>query len=467
MTPSRLAALGALTLSLWGCDTETPALPPPPPGQPAPGVAPVEGVARIAPEAPAWPLRAQGRALVDRNGEPVLFHGTAPWSAIVNLTRDEMDRYLEDRARKGFNALYVNLVEWTFSDQTPSWRNANGHDPFIGTVDGYVPDMTRPNEPYWAHVDHFIGRAGELGIAVFAFPAYSGWQQGFDGWSFALEVNGVARLREYGRFLGGRYADQPHVIWSAGGDWGPVGPRGDLSEHHASIAVGIRERDRDQIWTGHGGQESGVEVYGYLGLDLNTTYRYPVAEVPDAVYTDYVRAPTLPFVFFEGRYENESEGSARNMRYQAYTALLGGAIGQFYGNAPLWFMGEGWEDALDDPGAMDMVHVGDLARSRALHTLVPDYEAETVLRPRGSRTAGDWVAAARAADGSTVVAYVPDDRSITVDLGRVAGPLAQAWCYAPTSGDAADLGRFTTTGTRRFEACAAPDWVLVLDAVPE
>ena len=392
----------------------------------------------------------------------MLFHGDAGWSGIVNLTQDEIDRYLEDRHRKGFNALYVNLVDWAFSDQDPRWRNANGDDPFIGTVDGYTPDMSRPNEPYWRLADHFMERAEELGITVIAFPAYSGWMQRFDGWSFAMNNNGVARVRAYGEFLGARYADQPNIIWSAGGDWGPNGPQWDLREHYAALAEGIRQ-SANQLWTGHGGQESGVDVYDYIGLDLNTTYRYPPAEVPEAVYLDYTRTPTIPFVFFEGRYENEGEGTARRIRYQAYASLLGGAIGQFYGNSPIWFFGEGWEEALDDPGALSMVHLGDLARSRQIHTLVPDYEAQTVVGDRGTLTDGDWVAAARAEDGSTVVAYVPDQRAITVEMSRLAGERARAWCYSPTSGLPADLGWFPTTGRQTFEACAAPDWVLVLD----
>ena len=467
MFSPRLAALVCAAALLFGCDSNPEVVPPP--GQPADvpggGFAPEIGRASIVPVPPAYPLRRQGRAIVDRKGEPVLLHGDAAWSAIVNLRREEMDRYLEDRHRKGFNALYVNLIDWTFSDQDPGWLNPYLDAPFLGTVDGYVMDMSRPNEPYWQLADHFIERAGELGFTVVAFPAYSGWMQGFDGWSFALHVNGLDRLRAYGEFLGARYADHPHIIWSAGGDWGPSGPQWDLRDHYATLADAIRQSGADQLWTGHGGQESGEDVYGYLGLDLNTTYRYPVAEVPEAVYLDYARTPTMPFVFFEGRYENESEGSAQNMRYQAYSGLLGGAFGHFYGNRPMWFFGDGWEDALNDPGALSMVHVGDLARSRALHTLVPDYDAQTVVGDRGSRTAGNWISAARAEDGSTVVAYVPGQRSITVRMSRVAGEEARAWCYSPTTGRAADLGRFATTGRQTFEPCASPDWILVLDAI--
>ncbi|MEM6326087.1 MAG: DUF4038 domain-containing protein [Bacteroidota bacterium] len=465
MGPTRCLSLLCAALVLWGCDS---AQAPPtgllPPGQAANGDR-SDGVARVAPERYIFPLRVDNQRIVDATGTPVFLHGDAAWSGIVNLTRDEIDHYLADRKRKGFTALKVNLIDWAFSDQTPGWRNADGHDPFLGTVDGYVPNMTRPNEPYWQLADYFIRRAGEMGLIVVAFPSYSGWEQGFDGWAFGLYVNGVDRLRTYGEFVGARYADQPHVIWSTGGDWGPNGPQWDLRDHYAAVAAGIRATDGDQLWTGHGGQESGLDAYAYIGLDLNTTYRYPVAEVPEAVYRDYTRSQALPFVFFEGRYENESEGTARNMRYQAYTALLGGAFGQFYGNRPVWYFGNGWQSALGDPGAMDMIHVGDLARSRALHTLVPDYDGRVVTSDRGSRSDGNWVAAARAADGSTAVVYVPDSRAITVDLSQVRGAETQAWCFTPSTGEASDLGRYPANGVYSFGACASPDWVLVLDAV--
>lgn len=453
--------VGLTLLVLAACDADpTPARPSPDP--------PVPGEARVPPARPAYPLRvdASGRYLVGRDGAPVLLHGDAAWSAIVNLTREEMDRYLDDRRRKGFNALYVNLIETAFSDQEPGWRNAYGDDPFLGTVDGYVMDFTRPNEPYWEVADAFLEKADAAGFVVVAFPAYTGWQHGFDGWAFFLHSNGVDRVRAYGEFLGRRYAGQPNLLWAAGGDWGPVGPDGegwDLVDEYAALAGGIRAHDAAHLWTGHGGQESGVEAYGYLGLDLNTTYQYPPARVPEAVAADYARTPALPFVFFEGWYENEYGVPREHLRYQAYTSLLGGAAGQFYGNNPVWKFAEGWEDALDDPGALDMVHVGDLFRSRPFHRLVPDDAGDAVVGDRGSRTDGTYVAAARAADGATVIAYVPDQRSVEVDLGAVAGREARVWCFAPATGEATDLGRAPTGGRRTFEPCASPDWVLVVD----
>ena len=471
----RLGAVVALLVGT-GCDSgtvpptgEPPVEPPtpvdPPTEPPAdPPVDPPEaGQAWIPPTPPVYPLTASGRTLVDAEGWPLLLHGDAGWSAIANLTREEQERYLADRRRKGFNAIYVNLIEKAFSDQEPGWRNAYGEEPFAARIDdGYFMDFSVPNEVYWQRVDAFLDRAEFEGLLVIALPAYLGWQQGEDGWASFLDVNGPERLRAYGAFLGERYAGQPNLIWGAGGDWGPTG-RFDLVEEVAALVEGVRSRDDVHLWTAHGGQQSGIDVWGYLGLDLNTTYRYPPASVPEAVYVDYTRAPTTPFVFFEGWYENEWEVTAERLRFQAYAALLGGASGQFYGNNPVWKFGDGWETALDDPGALDMVHVGDLLRSRPFHRLVPDYAHETVPAGRGDRRDGTYLAAARTDDGGTVIAYAPAGRPIEVVLDRVSGSEVQAWCFDPTSGQSTDLGRAPASGRRTFQPCVGSDWVLVVD----
>ncbi|MEM6287300.1 MAG: DUF4038 domain-containing protein [Bacteroidota bacterium] len=447
---------------------DPPVDPPPPDPDPSPDPGPpadppAAGTAWIPPTPPAYPLATSGRTLVDADGVPVLLHGDAAWSAIANLTREEQERYLADRRRKGVNAIMTNLIEKAFTDNDPGWRNAYGEEPFASRIDdGYFMDFSVPNEAYWQRVDAFLDRAEAEGILVVAFPAYLGWQQGEDGWSSFLHVNGPDRLRAYGAFLGARYVDQPNLIWAAGGDWGPIG-RYDLVDEVAALVEGIRSEDTVHLWTAHGGQQSAVEVYGDLDLDLNTTYRYPPTSVPEAVYLDYTRAPTTPFVFFEGWYENEWGVSVERLRFQAYAALLGGAGGQFYGNNPVWKFGDGWEAALDDPGALDMVHVGDLMRSRPFARRVPDDARETVPPGRGDRRDGSYLAAARTDDGSTVIAYAPTARPIDVAMDRVAGTEAQAWCFDPQTGRSTDLGRVPTSGRQTFEPCVDADWVLVLD----
>src|SRR4051812_47558868 len=55
------------------------------------------------------------RDLVGANGVPFLMQGDAAWSLIVQLTREQADGYLQDRANRGFNTVLVNLIEHRFS----------------------------------------------------------------------------------------------------------------------------------------------------------------------------------------------------------------------------------------------------------------------------------------------------------------------------------------------------------------
>jgi hypothetical protein len=83
---------------------------------------------------------------------------------IVQLTREEVDQYLEDRRQKGVNTVLVNLIEHEFADNPP--RNRYGQGPF-----NVAGDFGTPNESYFQHVDYVIAEAAEkVGI-----PTLSIW----------------------------------------------------------------------------------------------------------------------------------------------------------------------------------------------------------------------------------------------------------------------------------------------------
>src|SRR5690606_1922237 len=60
-------------------------------------------------------LSEDRRYLVDRSGDAFLINGDTAWSLIPALTKGEAGLYLDDRRRKGFNAVIVQLVENHFS----------------------------------------------------------------------------------------------------------------------------------------------------------------------------------------------------------------------------------------------------------------------------------------------------------------------------------------------------------------
>jgi len=171
----------------------------------------------------------------------------------------------------------------------------------------------------------------------------------------------------------------------------------------------------------------------------------------------------MPYVLIETTYEGEHNASAVQIRRQAYWAILAGATGQFMGNRPVWLFDPGWEAALNSAGAQDMERLFHLFSSHPWYQLVPDEKHEVVVDGLGEFNGMDYLAAARASDGSTVMAYMPTARTITVQMNSVSGTKAIAWWFNPRTGQVIEKGKFPTSGKRKFSPESEGDWVLVLD----
>jgi hypothetical protein len=424
-----------------------------------------------------FPLRisADGRLIVDQSGTPFLFQGDAAWGLIAAATDDQVERYLENRRQKGFNAAIVRLMEHHFADNPP--LNVAGQGPF--TTPG---DFSTPNEAYFAHADWVIQRALDKGILVLLCPAYLGWGGMHEGWYMEMVASGTAKLREFGRYLGNRYKRFPNIMWVNAGDYNPPSP-----DVVRAVALGILENDTVHLHTAHCGRtNSAMDCFpNETWLNVNASYTNFVTY--DQVLRDYARTPFKPFFLLDPQYENENESTRTTLRSQAYWAILSGAQGQDFGNNPVWaFSGpplypppHGWDVGLDDPGAGDMTRVSALFLGRPWHTLVPDRTHTTLTAGYGTYTTNaaaidnNYVAAARTADGRLVMAYIPSTgtaaRSVTIDMTKLAGAANGRW-YNPVSGayTAITGSPFANTGTRSFttpgnNGSGAGDWALVLE----
>jgi hypothetical protein len=403
---------------------------------------------------PAYPLKisANRKYFADQKNVPFLLHGDAPWSLIVELTKAEAEQYLEDRRLKGFNTVMVNLIEHKFARSAP--RNRDGEGPF--TTPG---DFSTPNERYFAHADWVIKKAAEKGIQVLLAPDYLGYEGTDEGWYEETLANGPTRLRDYGRYVAKRYKDFDNIMWLMGCDRNP----GKALEEVNEMMLGIKEIDSAHLMTAHVAPEHApADVYpGATWLDVNTTYTYKL--VHDSLLRDYNRAPVIPFFLIESTYEGEHNASAVQIRRQAYWAILCGAAGQIMGNRPIWLFDPGWQAAMDAPGSVGMSRLKALFDSRAWYDLVPDQKHTVVTGGLGEFNGLDYLAAARTADGSTVIAYMPTRRTVTVDMSKISGSRAKVWWFDPRAGRADSAGEFPTSGSREFTSPGSDDWVLVLD----
>jgi hypothetical protein len=173
----------------------------------------------------------------------------------------------------------------------------------------------------------------------------------------------------------------------------------------------------------------------------------------------------MPFILFESKYEGENNApppaTTQSLREVAYQTILGGGAGHVYGNRPVWNAGPGWKQALDAPGATELLpNIKKLFESRVWYQLVPDQDHSVVTG--GYTNPAGIVPNALTANGATLIAYLPNLRTIVVDLTKITGPTTKAWWFNPRNGTAQLIGNYPDT-SQPFTSPDNNDWVLVLD----
>jgi hypothetical protein len=88
-----------------------------------------------------FPLKVSGnrRYLVDSQGKPFFLLGDTPWF-LQKLPLEDVRRVLDDRKAKGFNTLFLEILD----DSAMPSRDAYGNVAFQPEK-----DITRPVEAYW------------------------------------------------------------------------------------------------------------------------------------------------------------------------------------------------------------------------------------------------------------------------------------------------------------------------------
>jgi hypothetical protein len=420
------------------------------------------------------------RFLVTETGEPFFWLGDTAWELFHRLTREEAQRYFANRAAKGFNVIQaVALAEF----QGLATPNAYGQIPLFDN------DPARPNDRYFQYVDELARMAADYGLYIGLLPTwgdklYPIVQQG------GPAIFNVDNAFGYGQYLGVRYRDQSNIVWILGGDRPAVSDATDFRPIWRAMAAGIQDGVGGPVLiTYHppGGASSSKWLHDEPYLDFNMMQSghgsgrdTPVWEM---IAADYHRVPVKPTLDGEPNYEdhpvspwpvyNPENGYFRDydVRKQCYRSVFAGGCGVTYGHHSIWqFYAPGrapithpdrpWTEALDRPGAAQMIHLRALMESRPFLTRVPDQD----LLASDAGAGGAHVEATSDEEGSYALVYLPGAQTVAVHLGTLAGTSTKAWWYDPRSGDATPIGEYPNAGTRSFTPPSeGPDWVLVLD----
>lgn len=425
------------------------------------------------------------RFLVDEKNNPFFWLGDTGWLLFTKLNREDAEKYLTDRANKGYNVIQVMMLHGL------GVKNAYGDSALIKQNVAH-PVITEGNDfadttqyDFWDHMDFVIDKAAEKGLYVGLVPV----------WGTNVKNGKVSKAdaTTYAAWIANRYKDRSNVIWMNGGDI--MGS--DSINTWKAIGNTLRQNDPNHLITFHpfGRKASSIWFHNENWLDFNMFQsghrRYDQDDSEWAfgednwkyIEMDYAKTPVKPTIDGEPSYEGIPQGlhdtlqpfwKADDVRRYAYWSVFAGGFGFTYGHsAVMQFYKPGdkgaaygakkyWTEAINDPGAVQMQFLKKLMLSRPFLERVPDQSL--IAGENGQKY--ERLIATRGNDYAMIYTYT--GRNIPVQMGKISGAKVKASWYKPTDGTTAEIGVFENKGTHEFDPPGEPangnDWVLILDS---
>ncbi|MBO3802831.1 MAG: DUF4038 domain-containing protein [Candidatus Brockarchaeota archaeon] len=368
-------------------------------------------------------ISENGRYFVTAAGKPIFWLATTQWQIFREHPLVEVELILDKAKENGFNFIQAMLLG--VGDGTKP--NIHGDTPWK------KDDPATPNEAYFEHVDAVVQAARRKELILVA---------GIYHQTMGDRVK-MKNARTWARWIAGRYAGAPNLIWS-------MYPKAE-PEYTAllrELAIGLQQGDGGvHLITVHpdpAPATSSTYLHNESWLAFNSIQTWASVDlIYPMVSHDYGLRPAKPVVMAEGAYENGTEYgfevSPLWIRRQAYYSYLAGAH-HSYGHNDSWRMLPTWKEALDAPGAKHLSVLKNILLSlEEWWNLVPD---QAILVSGGCTNGRSLNLAARHRDGKWMIAYFADKASFKVDLGKVGGK-AEAFWIDPRNGESISIGSLT------------------------
>jgi hypothetical protein len=299
----------------------------------------------------------------------------------------------------------------------------------------------------------------------------------------------------YATFLAERYKDRNNIIWLNGGDvkgsdslniWNRIGNTLRVHDPDHLITFHPRGRTQSSQWF-HNASWLDFNMFqsGHRRYDQDTSredlrygednWRY--------IEADYQKKPVKPTLDGEPSYEAIPQGlhdttqvrwTDSDVRRYGYWSVFAGACGYTYGHNSVmqtlkptdtksaYGAKEFWFDAIESPGAAQMVHLKNLMLSRSCEDRVPD---QSLIIDQGERY--HYKVATRGKD--YVFVYTHTGEPFTVKMAAIDGEQVKASWYSPRDGSTTVIGNVDNKEQHTFDPPGSPqngnDWVLILDKI--
>ena len=253
-------------------------------------------------------VSANGRYLVQSDGQPFFYLGDTAWELFHRLNREEAGEYLKCRARQGFTVIQAVALSEMDGLRVP---NAHGRTPLKPDKNGHYdpawPDLDGPNS-YWDHLEAIVDLAAQYGLYIALLPTWG--DKVNRKWGVGPEIFEAKNARAYGRWLGGRMKDRENILRILGGDR-PMETRAHFETVYA-MGQGLREGDGGgHLMSYHpsGGDSSSRQFHDAPWLDFNMIQSGHARNLRSdkMVLADYGRTPVKPVLDGEPCYEDHPD----------------------------------------------------------------------------------------------------------------------------------------------------------------
>lgn len=423
-----------------------------------------------------------------RGGKPFFWLGDTAWLLFRKLSPEDIQSYLENRARKGFTVIQTTLIH---EDDTTNTAGS----PALLDENFAVPNPDRAANSFWSQVEQTVQFAGELGLTMALLPAWGSF--------YAHKKLNLDNAVIYADFLAERFGRYDNVIWLVGGDvrgsevpevFNLLGSR--LREKCPDQLIGFHPFGRcsssywfhEQAWLDFNMFQSGHRNYDQIKLnawdDKVDVERWVGEDNYKYVRHDLALKPQKPTLDGEPSYELIPQGlhdssqpywQASDVRRYAYWAMFSGAAGHTYGDNAImqFYSGQGqpaygalhpWQTALHNPGSMQMGHL------RKLMEYLKWQEAKPLQDVLKDNTGSRYNYNLALGTQDLVLVYTHSGQTFAVDADKLSFKAPHAYWFDPVVGGMSFLGKMTDGTTMVFappqRRSEQSDWVLVLARGP-
>ncbi len=426
-------------------------------------------------------ISADKRYLQYEDGQPFFWLGDTGWLLFTQLTKEQIQQYLKDRHKKGFNVVQVMIIH-----EMPE-VNIYGEYAFNNN-DFTSPKLTNRNSSsdevehnYWNLIDFAVDEAFKNNIYLAMVPVW--------GNIVKKKMFNVLNASTYITWLANRYKNKPNIIWMNGGD-----VKGSINEKVFNIVGStFKSIDSNHLVTYHpfGRTSSADWFHTATWLDFNMVQSGHKDYTQDSVGADnwklindgFNKIPTKPIIDGEPSYEGIPHGlhdttlpywNADDVRRYAYWSVFSGSFGHTYGNNSImqfyhqssklkaYGVKKYWQEAIEDSGSNQMQYLKNLILSRDFYSRTP---AQNVIVGNNQKQY-EHLVATKGKDFIMIYTYTGKPFTINTSVLKCKA-LNQYW-YNPKNGHVTFIGKIQNHLKPRViippgNAKEGNDWVLVLD----